>query len=360
MILSHHIFPKNSSTFYIKRDKDQRHQRKKIMVFSSFPVYLDHPNLHQLQQPDGHQQGGNPGLENPAQLPTLQHPTTQVGASPGSIRPGSMVDRARLAKIPLPEAGLKCPRCDSTNTKFCYFNNYNLSQPRHFCKTCRRYWTRGGALRSVPVGGGCRRNKRSKSSNNNNSSKIAGSNVNTSTTHIASGTSTSASQSSCNTEITNGRHHFPHEQSSQLSPLMAAFQNLNHHYGGFQPPSLVSVSTHHGAETALGHHEMGFQIGSSISTNTNNTNSLSVPSGGSEHHWRLPSLAANTNLYPFHQGDQGIHESSSGNNISHDDQGLNSTKQFLGSMENNNQYWGGNAWTGFSGLNSSSSASHLL
>ncbi|RAZ36360.1 hypothetical protein DK853_48805, partial [Klebsiella oxytoca] len=21
------------------------------------------------------------------------------------------------------------------NTKFCYYNNYNLTQPRHFCKT---------------------------------------------------------------------------------------------------------------------------------------------------------------------------------------------------------------------------------
>ncbi|KAE8673527.1 Dof zinc finger protein DOF1.7 [Hibiscus syriacus] len=37
---------------------------------------------------------------------------------------------------------LKCPRCDSLNTKFCYYNNYNLSQPRHFCKGCRRYWTK--------------------------------------------------------------------------------------------------------------------------------------------------------------------------------------------------------------------------
>ncbi|KAK1275954.1 Dof zinc finger protein DOF5.7 [Acorus gramineus] len=57
---------------------------------------------------------------------------------------------------------LKCPRCDSPNTKFCYYNNYSLSQPRHFCKTCRRYWTKGGALRNVPVGGGCRKNKKSK------------------------------------------------------------------------------------------------------------------------------------------------------------------------------------------------------
>ena len=73
-----------------------------------------------------------------------------------------MADRARLAKLPPPGPGLKCPRCDSTNTKFCYFNNYSLLQPRHFCKTCRRYWTRGGALRNVPVGGGCRRNRRNK------------------------------------------------------------------------------------------------------------------------------------------------------------------------------------------------------
>uniref|UniRef100_A0A804NVJ7 Dof zinc finger protein n=1 Tax=Zea mays TaxID=4577 RepID=A0A804NVJ7_MAIZE len=58
-------------------------------------------------------------------------------------------------------AAVKCPRCESTNTKFCYYNNYNLSQPRHFCKGCRRYWTKGGVLRNVPVGGGCRKAKRS-------------------------------------------------------------------------------------------------------------------------------------------------------------------------------------------------------
>ncbi|KAI3741169.1 hypothetical protein L1987_58836 [Smallanthus sonchifolius] len=57
---------------------------------------------------------------------------------------------------------LKCPRCDSSNTKFCYYNNYSLSQPRHFCKACKRYWTRGGTLRNVHVGGGCRKNKRVK------------------------------------------------------------------------------------------------------------------------------------------------------------------------------------------------------
>ncbi|KAJ4965895.1 hypothetical protein NE237_017744 [Protea cynaroides] len=64
---------------------------------------------------------------------------------------------------PHPNLALKCPRYDSLNTKFCYYNNYNLSQPRHFCKSCRRYWTKGGVLRNVPVGGGCRKTKQSKS-----------------------------------------------------------------------------------------------------------------------------------------------------------------------------------------------------
>ncbi|KAL5705038.1 hypothetical protein ACHQM5_023389 [Ranunculus cassubicifolius] len=58
-----------------------------------------------------------------------------------------------------PEQGhLPCPRCSSNNTKFCYFNNYNSAQPRYFCKACRRYWTQGGALRNIPIGGGTRKN----------------------------------------------------------------------------------------------------------------------------------------------------------------------------------------------------------
>ncbi|CAA0812535.1 Dof zinc finger protein DOF5.7 [Striga hermonthica] len=61
-------------------------------------------------------------------------------------------------------AAARCPRCDSPNTKFCYYNNYSLAQPRHFCKTCRRYWTKGGALRNVPIGGGSRKTKKSSSS----------------------------------------------------------------------------------------------------------------------------------------------------------------------------------------------------
>ncbi|XP_052146408.1 dof zinc finger protein DOF2.4-like isoform X1 [Oryza glaberrima] len=209
------------------------------MVFSSVPaVYLDPPNWNQQQQQAHHGQlpsggnggggGGGGGVDahhhhhHHHQLPPmpphhggLMAPrpdmvAAAVAASGGggggggggptggtAVRPGSMTERARLAKIPQPEPGLKCPRCESTNTKFCYFNNYSLSQPRHFCKTCRRYWTRGGALRNVPVGGGCRRNKRTKSSKSSSSTSAAGSasatgGTSSSTSSTATGGSSSA------------------------------------------------------------------------------------------------------------------------------------------------------------------------
>ncbi|GMH12290.1 hypothetical protein Nepgr_014131 [Nepenthes gracilis] len=126
------------------------------MVFSSLPLYLDPPNWQQQQG------GGN--HENLNRQPPVPPPNVGgVGGGATTFRPNSTAERARLAQIPKPETPLRCPRCESTKTKFCYFNNYSLSQPRHFCKTCRRYWTRDGALRNVPVGGGCRKStKRSK------------------------------------------------------------------------------------------------------------------------------------------------------------------------------------------------------
>ncbi|XP_061344431.1 dof zinc finger protein DOF1.4-like [Gastrolobium bilobum] len=79
---------------------------------------------------------------------------------------------------------LNCPRCDSTNTKFCYYNNYNKSQPRHFCRACKRHWIKGGTLRNVPVGGG-RKNKRVKKS----------------TTPTSSSTTKATSPSTCTTTV---------------------------------------------------------------------------------------------------------------------------------------------------------------
>uniref|UniRef100_C0P3T8 Dof zinc finger protein n=2 Tax=Zea mays TaxID=4577 RepID=C0P3T8_MAIZE len=96
--------------------------------------------------------------EEPGMGGSSSSPSAELIACPRPPMHAAAADHRRLR--PQHDQPLKCPRCESTHTKFCYYNNYSLSQPRYFCKTCRRYWTKGGSLRNVPVGGGCRKNKR--------------------------------------------------------------------------------------------------------------------------------------------------------------------------------------------------------
>ncbi|CAL5386861.1 unnamed protein product [Camellia sinensis] len=326
------------------------------MVFSSVPLYLDQPNWHQLQQPN-HQEvcgGENSQFQPP--------PPPQVGVGcggGGSIRPGSMVDRARMAKIPQPEAGLKCPRCESTNTKFCYFNNYNLTQPRHFCKTCRRYWTRGGALRNVPVGGGCRRNKKIKNSSSSKSQVTADQKA---VVGLKS-TSPSPSPSSCNNNTDMPSSHF-----TQLPFMDSALQNLGQYGGGGGNLGIISggFQAQMAATGGAGLTSLGFQISGG---------------GGGADQWRLPFLTGLETpgiFYPHHQSEVVQNRSSGqvetvaplgggGSGVAlvaapvqmeeKNRGGLNLSRQFMGIFENNNnnnnQYLGGNTWTEISGMNSS-------
>ncbi|XP_013677436.1 dof zinc finger protein DOF3.6 isoform X2 [Brassica napus] len=194
------------------------------MDFSSLPVnQFDSHNWQ--QQGNTQQQDRVTSYQNPNfNLPSP--PASQAGSS--QARVNSMVERARIAKIPLPEAALKCPRCDSTNTKFCYFNNYNLTQPRHFCKTCRRYWTRGGALRNVPVGGGFRRNKRSKSNGGGRSK---------STVVVSADNNNTSSSLSCNPSYSNPTNFLSYGQAPGFTsnlPILPPFQS----HGGYNSSNI--------------------------------------------------------------------------------------------------------------------------
>ncbi|XP_074569050.1 dof zinc finger protein 5-like [Curcuma longa] len=84
----------------------------------------------------------------------------EAQAPPPPPQPREAQDEVAAAREAAAAAALPCPRCRSSETKFCYFNNYNVNQPRHFCKACHRYWTAGGTLRNVPVGAGRRRGRR--------------------------------------------------------------------------------------------------------------------------------------------------------------------------------------------------------
>ncbi|CAL5390014.1 unnamed protein product [Camellia sinensis] len=336
--------------------------------FSSIPAYLDPSNWQQQQQ--NPQIGTSSGNGNPHLPPPPLPPPPYQGD-------GSVADRARMASIPMPEAALKCPRCESTNTKFCYFNNYSLTQPRHFCKTCQRYWTRGGALRSVPVGGGCRRNKRSKGSN---SSKYPvsggggdGQTSNGSTSAISSSTSVgTASLLGLTPQIPPLRF--------MAAPLSQLTDHHHHHYSkiglnysGISAPLVVTSDMN-----------MNFHLGSS---------SLGLDGcggGGSGiEQWRLQqptqiSLMAGLDfpgvLYPFQGGVEPSGYGGEGSQVRPKPPGLgftthqlgsvkmednqvrelNLSRQFLG-IPGNDQYWSGSssAWTDLSGFSSSSTRNPL-
>lgn len=51
----------------------------------------------------------------------------------------------KTTKLPRPEGKYPCPRCASENTKFCYYNNYNIKQPRFYCKV-RAFQGKAGVL----------------------------------------------------------------------------------------------------------------------------------------------------------------------------------------------------------------------
>ncbi|KAH7865032.1 hypothetical protein Vadar_001441 [Vaccinium darrowii] len=341
------------------------------MVFSSIPAYLDPSNWQ--QQSNAHQVGITGSHQLPPPLPSPPPPPPHgsgVGGS-GSIRPGSLADRARMANIPIPEAALKCPRCESTNTKFCYFNNYSLSQPRHFCKTCRRYWTRGGALRSVPVGGGCRRNKRS----NKGSSSSSKSPANSGDLQTSGGGGGSTSAVSTSTASLLGLI------SPQIPPLrfMAPLSQLT----GYGPSGDVGLN--YAPTSDMNFHLLG---------NTSLGGGGGSGSGSGEWRFQPPQMGSmggldlTSGLYPFHH--QGGMDPSSGYvnevgpvpprissgpgfissnqqsgsvKMEENHQELNLPRQFLG-IQGNDQYWTGsgngtNAWTDFSGFSSTSTSNHL-
>ncbi|KAF5190095.1 hypothetical protein FRX31_020319 [Thalictrum thalictroides] len=71
----------------------------------------------------------------------------RLRASPGEWKRRqpelSMTDQASMSQV-----ALKCPRCESTQTNFYGRSIQNVPKPVQFCKSCRRYWTVGGSLRT--------------------------------------------------------------------------------------------------------------------------------------------------------------------------------------------------------------------
>ncbi|KAF2313612.1 hypothetical protein GH714_012392 [Hevea brasiliensis] len=154
-----------------------------------------------------------------------------------------------------PDKILPCPRCNSMDTKFCYYNNYNVNQPRHFCKNCQRYWTAGGTMRNVPVGAGRRKNKNSAS-------------------HYRHVTVSEALQN-VRTDIPSGIHHpalktngtvLTFGSDTQLHESMASVLNLaektmqNCTRNGFHKPEALRIPVSYGSMENEGDHSNGSSV----------------------------------------------------------------------------------------------------
>ncbi|KAK7330349.1 hypothetical protein VNO77_24540 [Canavalia gladiata] len=95
--------------------------------------------------------------------PSIEEETAKTKSEKSEKEQSDGANNSQEKTLKKPDKVLPCPRCNSMDTKFCYYNNYNINQPRYFCKACQRYWTAGGTMRNVPVGAGRRKNKNSAS-----------------------------------------------------------------------------------------------------------------------------------------------------------------------------------------------------
>ncbi|XP_037447754.1 dof zinc finger protein 2-like isoform X1 [Triticum dicoccoides] len=201
-------------------DAAQWHQGLGLVKPMEEMIMAGNPNPNPNSNGNPNPQPAPPSGAEAQRAPVPGPPAAGAGAAAGT---GST---ERKAARPQKEKAINCPRCNSTNTKFCYYNNYSLQQPRYFCKTCRRYWTEGGSLRNVPVGGGSRKNKRSSSSV---VSSAAGA---VSTSAAASGTVPVGGMGAKNPKLMHEGAHdlnlaFPHHHGRVLHPSeFAAFPSL--------------------------------------------------------------------------------------------------------------------------------------
>ncbi|KAF8766278.1 hypothetical protein HU200_007792 [Digitaria exilis] len=146
--------PPASRAAFAPRDRDDPDERDQPVVKrEAAAAAADHHHDFAVDKQPQHS-GGDSGESKGHHH---QHPRPRQHQQQQQSSQDTAEARAAAAASSAPP--LPCPRCRSRNTKFCYFNNYNVNQPRHFCKDCHRYWTAGGALRNVPVGAGRRKNR---------------------------------------------------------------------------------------------------------------------------------------------------------------------------------------------------------
>ncbi|KAF4376705.1 hypothetical protein F8388_025576 [Cannabis sativa] len=152
----------NSSSSEVITSKDEDDRDTEKATTNDDPTETKEEDGNQPMSPEEPRNSGatSGSSENPTTPVDKESVTPKASKNEEEQSEGNNSQEKTLKK---PDKILPCPRCNSMDTKFCYYNNYNVNQPRHFCKKCQRYWTAGGTMRNVPVGAGRRKNKNSAS-----------------------------------------------------------------------------------------------------------------------------------------------------------------------------------------------------
>ncbi|KAE9595626.1 hypothetical protein Lal_00031191 [Lupinus albus] len=147
-----HSPPSSSSS-----PREAEHEAETYKESSTKELATDQDDEATLQTKEDLKSPTSSGIYENPKTPSAERETSLVKSSKNGEQTETSVSQDKTLKKP--EKILPCPRCNSMDTKFCYYNNYNVNQPRYFCKKCQRYWTAGGTMRNVPVGAGRRKNK---------------------------------------------------------------------------------------------------------------------------------------------------------------------------------------------------------
>ncbi|KAL1804322.1 cyclic dof factor 1 [Daucus carota subsp. sativus] len=158
-VLNHHELDSNRSDPVVSEGdfmNTKEQEEEKVALISEDPKTTNVDKENSAEEMKN--QTTSSGMSEDSKTPNVDKETS-------SLETGEKEDASDMKNsdgtLKKPDKILPCPRCNSLDTKFCYYNNYNISQPRHFCKGCQRYWTAGGTMRNVPVGSGRRKNKSS-------------------------------------------------------------------------------------------------------------------------------------------------------------------------------------------------------
>lgn len=158
---SHDCNLPSSSTTSSKEDKssigeDKNHSRRELTE-AQHEDSISHLNSKDKKDPTT-----SSGITENHKTPSVDKESSSLETTKNGEQGETSISQDKTLKKP--DKILPCPRCNSMDTKFCYYNNYNVNQPRYFCKNCQRYWTAGGTMRNVPVGAGRRKNKHTSAS----------------------------------------------------------------------------------------------------------------------------------------------------------------------------------------------------